>query len=49
MKIVKSFNINKNDCLFIYLLGILCQSLVVIYCHYVVISWQLNDYQMTIE
>jgi len=38
-----------NDCLFAYLIGILRQSVVVIYCQSVVIFWQLNDYQMTIE
>jgi len=31
------------------LFGILRQSIVVIHGHSVVISWQLNDYQMTIE
>ena len=40
---------NYSDCPFAFLFGILRQSVVVIYCHSVVISWQLNDYQMTIE
>ncbi len=34
---------------FMNLFGIFSQSVVVSYCHSVVISWHLNDYPMTIE
>jgi len=48
---VQSFQINCffYGCPFAYPFGVLHQSVVVIFCHSVVISWRLNDYQMTIE